>query len=245
MVRSPIIEAIKEKKLGASPKIALIKEIEEAPKDRRVQPSAWTALMADAMKAELGTDIALINSANIRKFPQAGTLRESDLQESTPMGNKLLKTKITQKQLVDVVRNTARQTYDSNGERPGLMQGSGFTYKLDNDGNLIEMNFIEKDGSMTPIDVNNPSEKITYSAAYDNFVAQKDGETPELIPQFEVEHYDFDKDVTMKNYLLKREDKDEMKILSDNRIQLARKATEKPQDNNNQKFLSLTSRAAS
>ena len=56
--------------------------------------------MADSMKNELGTDIAIINSANIRKVPQIGTITENDITESAPMKNKLIKTKLTQKQLV-------------------------------------------------------------------------------------------------------------------------------------------------
>ena len=47
------------------------------PENRRIEPHGWIEVMADSMKNELGTDIAIINSANIRKVPQIGTITET------------------------------------------------------------------------------------------------------------------------------------------------------------------------
>ncbi len=241
--KSPVIEYIKDEHLGKSPQIGKISKIDPLPENRKVEPCTWTAVMADSIRDELGVDIAIINSANIRKVPQIGILTQRDVSESAPMKNNLIRTKITQKQLVEAVKNAAKSTMTTN--HPGLIQGSGFSYKITDKGDLIEFNIVSKDNKITPVDINNPSDEIIYSAAYDSFVAQKDGETPELAPKFEVEHFDYDKDKTMIDYLSKREDKDNLEFNYDNRIEIQKTSQPISQSNNNQKFLSLTSLKAS
>lgn len=225
--KSPIIEYIKNKTIGESPKVGVLKEADPLPPNRRIEPCGWTLTMADAMKSELGVEIALINSANIRKVPKAGTLTERDIQESAPMKNELFKTRITQKQLVDAIQNAARITMSDAEGVPGLIQGSGFSYTIDDKGNLLEMNIVDDNGNKTPIDIKNPSDEITYTAAYDTFMAQKGGETPELEVRFEQEMMGFDKDQTMINYLSKREDKNDLKIVNDGRIQIQKTSQSK------------------
>ncbi len=243
--KSPVIEYIKSKEMGDSPKVGTIKEIDPMPANRRIEPCAWTCMMADSMKEELGGDIALINSANIRKVPMQGTLSERDVSESAPMKNNLIRAKITQKQLVEAVGNAAKSTMQASDGYPGLLQGSGFSYKIDDSGNLLEMNIVDKEGNKTPIDIKNPSENITYNAIYDTFTAQADGETPELAPKFGFEEFQFDKDKTMMDYISKLPDKDNLKVVSDNRIEIQKTSQPKQQGNNTRKFLDLTTPKAS
>ncbi len=218
--RSPIIEYIKDKVLGKSKTIGKLTYVEPMPENRRITPCGWTCTMADSMKEELGVDIALINSANIRKVPKCGNLTERDITESAPMKNNLLITKITQKQLTEAIRNAAKQSFSSQNGEPGLIQCSGVSYKIDKKGNLLELNIIDKEGKKTPVDINNPSEEITYSAAYDTFMAQANGETPELAPKFEVKQLDYDKDKTMTDYLSKMPNVNNIQIRYDNRIEI-------------------------
>ncbi len=220
--KSPILESIKEKTLGKSPLVATIEQIDEMPKNRRIEPCAWTALMADSIKEELGVEVSFINSANIRKVPKEGLLTQRDVLESAPMKNNLIITRITQKQMVEGIENAAKASMNSNDGYPGLIQGSGFTYRIDDKGNLLELNIIDKNGNKNPVNVKNPDENITYSAAYDTFVAQADGETPEFFPQFEVQKLDFDKDKTTCDYLSKLENKNNLKITYDNRIEIVK-----------------------
>ncbi len=222
--KSPAIEYIKNEKMGKSEKIGNLTYVEPLPENRRIEPCGWTCTVADSMKEELGVDVALINSANIRKVPKLGTLTQRDVTESAPMKNNLIKTKLTQKQLVEAVKNAAKATFSSQNGEPGLIQGSGFSYKIDDKGNLLEMNIVDKQGNITPLDINNPSENVTYSAAYDTFMAQKDGETPELAPKFETETLDYDKDKTMMDYLSKLPNTNDLKIKYDNRIEIVKTA---------------------
>jgi len=234
--KSPVIEYVKNQGLGISPHIATISEIDPMPKNRRIVPCAWTEVMADSIKEELGVDIAIINSANTRKVPSAGNLTQRDISESAPMKNNLLKVKITQKQLIDAVKNAALNTMAATDGYPGLIQGSGFTYKIDSNGQLLEFNIKDKNGNLIPVDINNPSENITYTAAYDNFVAKKGGETPELEPKFGFEEYDFDKDYTLSQYLSKRKDKENLVIKDDNRLEIVQTSKQQPQGSNIRKI---------
>ena len=234
--KSPVIEYVKNQDLGVSPHIATISEIDPMPENRRIAPCAWTEIMADAIKEELGVDIAIINSANTRKVPRVGNLTERDVSESTPMKNKLLKVKITQKQLIEAVKNAALNTMSASDGYPGLIQGSGFTYKIDSNGNLLEFNIKDKNGKLTPVDINNTSENITYIAVYDNFVAKAGGETPELEPKFGYEEYDFDKDYILCQYLSKLKNKDNLIIKSDNRLEIVQTSQLKPKGNSIRKI---------
>ena len=225
--KNPVIEYVKTQILGISPHVGTIKQSEPLPKNRRIEPSGWTELMADAMRSELDCDIAIINSANTRKVPKEGNLTERDVMESAPMKNNLLKVKITQKQLVEAVKNAAKNTMTAQDGYPGLLQGSGFTYKIEDTGELLELKVLDKNGQYVSVDINNPSEDITYTAVYDSFVAKKDGETPELAPKFKAQEFDFDKDYTMCQYISKLKDKEAIVIKRDNRIEIVQTSKEK------------------
>lgn len=219
--KSPKIEYIKSQELGESPIVAKISKIDPMPKNRRIEPCAWTDLIADSIRDEMDVDIAIVNAANTRKVPQEGTLTKRDIEESSPMKNKLIKTKITQKQLVDSLKQALKESLSDEEGVPGILHYSGIKYKADKKGNLIEMSYIDKNGNINPIDINNPSENVIYSASYDDFVAKKDkGEYPILAPKFEVQTFDFDKDETLCKYLAKREDKDNLIVTDDKRIEI-------------------------
>src|SRR5699024_8280766 len=94
VVLSYIIDAA----LGKSPKVAMAEDIDPMTDNRRITPCAWTLLMADAMKNELGADIAFINAANTRKVPKKGTITRRDISESTPLKNTLLVKQMTEKE---------------------------------------------------------------------------------------------------------------------------------------------------
>ena len=234
--KSPVVEYIKSQNLGVSPHVGTIKDIEPMPQNRRIEPCAWTEVMADSMKEILGVQIALINSANIRKVPKQGNLTERDVMESTPMKNKLLKVKITQKQLVEAVKNAAKTSMGASDGYPGLIQGSGFTYKIDDTGNLLDFNIKESDGKLTPVDINNPSENVKYTACYDTFMATEGGETPELAVKSVIKEYDFDKDYTMCQYLSKLKDREALVIKHDNRIEIVKTSGPKLKGNNTRKI---------
>ena len=226
LAKDPVLEAIKSAALGPSPKLGTLQEADPLPENRRTTPCAWTGFLCDGMRAELNTDIAFINSANTRKVPRAGSLTERDISETTPMKNKLMISKKKEKEIVRVIKDAAKTTMTSEIGEPGLMMVSGLTYKITPNGDLIELNFVDKQGNKTPIDFNNPSEDKVYTVAHDSFVAEprENPEYPGMIPSArkfkESQNFDFDKDKALIDYIKKLPNKDELRITDDGRVQI-------------------------
>ena len=127
------------------------------------------------------------------------------------MNNDLLVTTVTEKQLVAAIKTSCKQTMSNKEGKPGLLIPAGFTYIINNQGDLLSMSIKDK-----PIDINNPSNK-EYTACYDIFVAREDGEYPELAPKGVVKSYNFDKDKTASDYL---RGKDKIIVKDDGRVQI-------------------------
>lgn len=217
--RSSVVDKIRDDEVGVSPQIATLKEVDAAPENRRVEPSAWTALVADSMRASLGTDIAIINSANIRKFPQVGKLTERDVEESAPMKNELMKVELTQEQIVNAIKNAASRTMSATDGYPGLLQCSGLNYTIDSNGNLLSLEILDKNSKPQKIDINNPSKDIKYTVAMDSFLAGGK-EYPELVPATTLEKFNYDKDKTAIDLINTRTDKDGLIIKDDGRLKI-------------------------
>ncbi len=240
--KNPLIEYVKNVCLGVSPTIAYVVAADPFPENKRKSPCAWTNLLADAMKAELGTEIALINSANTRKVPSVGTLTKRDVTETSPMKNKLMTTTISETELVSAIRSAALKTLGRDDGEPGLLQVSGLNYTVDTKGNLLDMNFVGTQGAQTKIDVNSPSDRV-YTVALDDFLM--DGrEYPELKLQGrEVKTYDFDKDKTMMDNIAKYTpgNNPTLIIKDDGRLKIMQTSAPQQSSNSTQNFLGLTS----
>lgn len=224
--KSPVLEAIKSEALGPSPKVGELMAADPLPENRRTTPFGWTQFMCDGMKAELNTDIAFVNAANTRKVPKPGIITERDIAESTPMKNKLMISKMTEKEIVRVIKEAAKTSMTSSIGEPGLMYASGLTYTITKNGDLVELNFVDKQGNKTPIDINNPSDTKFYTVAHDTFVAEprEKMEYPGMLiashKNQEVRHFDFDKDKTLIDYIRKLPNKDDLRIVDDGRIKI-------------------------
>lgn len=221
--KSPVLNYLKDATMGPSPKIGTVNEIEPLPVNRRTTPSPWTHFMCDAMRTETGADIAFINAANTRKVPKKGTLTERDIMESTPLKNTLLVKKMTEKEIVRAIKDSLQATFSNETGEPGILHVSGLTYVADDSGNLKELNFVDKEGNKTPIDINNPSDKI-YNVCYDSFVA-KGTEYPVFVPETMTHKtvdktFDFDKDKLTIDYINKHPEKEQLSVKDDGRIKI-------------------------
>lgn len=223
--KNSIVDKIKDDEIGKSPTIATIKEIDPMPHNRRIKPCAWTELVADAVKSELGVDVALINSANIRKVPQIGKLTERDVEESSPMKNSLLKVEMSEKDIVEAVKMAAERTLSATDGYPGLLQGAGITYEIDSNGKLLDMAIGDK-----KVDINNPTDK-KFTVAIDSFVANGK-EYPELVPKKVIETFDFDKDTLAINHIKKNQTEEGLVIKDDGRLKITQTSQILPKNNN-------------
>lgn len=243
--KSPTIEYVKMQKMGESPKVGTIKEVDDMPKNRRLKPHGWANMVVDSMKIMLDSDVAFLNAANVRKVPTEGTLTQRDVSESVPMKNRLIKTRVTQKQMVDAIKQAAKESLNASQGEPGLLFASGITYKIDDKGNLLELYTLDKKGNKTKVDINNPSENITYSAVYDDFTMRGDGEYPSLAPKFPVQYFDYDKDVTAIEYIKTMKNIDKLEFIDDKRLEILPSSRMTQSSNNSQRFLNLTAPKAS
>lgn len=200
--RSPIIKYFTDKFLGKSEVVGRITSaVKEPPSLVKENPSA--DFICDIERKELGSDIAIMNSANMRASFEVGPLSTRDISGLAPFKNKMCIIKLTEKELVDAIKAGAKSlTSDEN--MPGILQVSGLKYTITKSGELKEVKFIDKDKKETVIDINNPSTTKTYRTAMDDFVAKGgNGYISNKLKDAEI-RFDFDKDKVVIDYFKKQ-----------------------------------------
>lgn len=188
--------------LGDSPEIGSLGAVSGLPKSISTEENPWADFVADAVKNQLDTDIALINSNNFRGSVAEGPVTARDIESIFPFSNKLAKINLSEKNMVDAIKMCAK-SLTTHDHKPGIMQVSGLKYTLSKDGELKNMMFVDKQGNDHAIDVNNPDPNKTYVAAYDEFLING-GDGLEMLKPKEsdfIEKYDFDKDKCTVDYI--------------------------------------------
>ena len=85
-------------------------------------------LCADAYRAALGADIALVNGGGIRASIPAGNITYGQIIEVHPYSNQATSVRATGQQILDALELGAKNTPGENG---GFLQVSGLTYTID------------------------------------------------------------------------------------------------------------------
>ena len=85
-------------------------------------------LAADAYRALLDTDIALVNAGGIRNDIPAGDVTFNQIISVHPFGNQATSIEVTGQVILDALENGAK---NSPGESGGFLQVSGLTYTID------------------------------------------------------------------------------------------------------------------
>ena len=198
LIMSKAIDSI----LGESPEIGDLKHVDPLPKNANLEENPWADFVADALKTRLNSDIVLINSANFRGSVDYGRITERDISSIFPFNNKLYKVRINEKDMVDAIKLCAK-TYTAKNLKPGIMQVSGLSYKIDKQGNLLAISYHDKQGQIRSIDVNNPDPNKTYTAIYDEFLIGG-GDNLSMLKREDkdiIERYTFDKDKVTIDYI--------------------------------------------
>lgn len=188
--------------LGVSPEIGTLGYVDALPKNNLTEENPWADFVSDAIRNELDVDLALVNSGNFRGSVDLGTVTERDISSIFPFSNKLYKVKLNEKDLVDAL-NFCGKSIVAKNSKPGLLQVSGLTYTLDAQGELTELNYVDKNGQKQAIDVKNPNPNKIYTAAYDEFLVGG-GDKLEMLKRSDdqiIEKYDFDKDLPTIKYI--------------------------------------------
>ncbi len=176
------------------------------PKNTLIEDNPHGNIIADAMRNELNTDIAILNSGNIRGGFTSGSEVDSRLlADISPFEDKMMILNLSEKQIVDAIKNGLQLSFNSKTNKPGILLVSGLKYKCNKQGELLGLEFIDKEKKSHPIDVKNPSADKKYTVAADDFFATGgDNYLPvNKHPDFVLQTFEFDKNKLACDYIKK------------------------------------------
>ena len=170
--------------------------IEDAPPAAKslLEENPHANFMCDAMKEEMDADIGVWNNAATRNYFKKGIIDSSDIKEIAPFADNISVAEVSEKTLVDAFRKATEISYNSIGNKPGLLAVSGLNYTVSpTKKTLVGMNFVDKNGVEHPIDVNNPREDKKYKVVADSFIMSWGADYDVLSPKEECIEYPFTK----------------------------------------------------
>ena len=205
--------------LGKPEVIGKVKAAVPEPKNRLIENNPHGNLIVDSMRVELDTDVAILNAGNIRGSFSQGPIDTRLLSDISPFGNKMMILELTEKQIVDSIK-IGLKSLNKSSNKPGILLVSGLRYKGSKQGELLELEFIDKKNQVHKIDINNPDPNKKYSVAADEFYATGgDGYLESnKNPDFVVKKFDIDKNVLACNYIKKLDQP--IEIVDDKRVEI-------------------------
>lgn len=209
-----------EEIIGKPEHVGVINSVTPSVKNRLIENNPHGNFVVDAMRKELGTDIALLNAANIRGDFEKGKTDSRKIAEITPFKNKMVVANINEKELVEALKQGGK-SFVNPGFKPGIVMVSGLRYTMNDKGELLKLDFVDNNGNYTPIDINNPNVNKIYKVAMDDFYATG-GDGFAMLNKKQVADavYDFDKDKLVCDYI-RKQDKP-IDIIDDGRIQIVK-----------------------
>lgn len=205
--------------IGKPEIIGKVKAAVAPPEQRLIENNPHGNLIADAMRNELGTDIAILNAGNIRGNFSEGTVDSRLISDITPFEDKMWIIGLSEKQIVDAI-NVGLKSLTKSSNKPGILLVSGLKYKANKQGELLDLEFIDKNNQVHKIDVRNPDPNKKYTVAADDFFATGgDGYLESnKNPDFVLQKFDMDKNKLACDYIKKMDQP--MEIKDDHRIEI-------------------------
>lgn len=193
--------------LGKQEIIGKISYVEETDNSIYIYENPHCDFILDSLRAELGVDIAVMNSANARSRFYKGVVTPRDLRLITPFANRTAIVEISEEQIVNRLNHLVSESLKSQDNRPGIMQVSGLRYVYSkSSGKLTELYFVNKDGEQIAINIENPDKNKTYTVAADDFCITSDYAGLDAKIKFEnpLAIFDNDKDKFVADYMKKQ-----------------------------------------
>ena len=209
-----------EQIIGKPEHVGEINSVPPVPENRLIENNPHGNFLVDAMRKELGVDIALLNAANIRGNFEKGKVDTRKVSEITPFKNNLVVAKISEKELVDAIKLGGR-SFVHPDNKPGIVMVSGLKYTMDDKGKLLKLDYVDDNGAETPIDIDNPNPNKFLRVAMDDFYATGGDGFAMLNKKHEAEAvYEFDKDKLACDYIKKQNGP--VDIVDDKRINIVK-----------------------
>jgi 2',3'-cyclic-nucleotide 2'-phosphodiesterase (5'-nucleotidase family) len=141
-------------------------EVDSRRPSVRSKETVMGNVIADAMRADVGADVAITNGGGIRGnkvYPEGTTLTRRDIVAELPFGNKTVKISLTGKQIKEALENGVSQVENGAGRFPQV-SGLKFVWNPKGDvGSRVEM--VEIGGK--PL-----NENQTYSLATNDYMGR-------------------------------------------------------------------------
>ena len=204
--RNMSVEYVFNKLLGNNKIYGKINSAPLEPENYLISPNPHGYFIADCMRQDLNSDIALIQAANLRGYFEKGKVDERIISDILPFKNKLYKVNYSEKDIVDAIKFAALNSFSSPAHKPGIFYVSGLRYSVTDKGVLKSLYFVDKNGQKTPINIDNPRTDKFYSTIINDYCAQGNDNFFMLNrPQNIVEKYSFDSGKCVENVLAKVE----------------------------------------
>lgn len=188
--------------LGAPDRVGYIKQAPPPPKTL-IEENPHANFVCDVMRAKTDSDIALWHHSGVRNFFHEGFIDSSDVKDISPFLDYVAVANVSEKKIVDLFKHTIETTYDTPGHKPGLIAVAGLNYTVNPDeAKLVAMNFIDKQGNVHKIDVDNPREDKMYQVVTDEFLMSAGADFDILAPEEDyIKKFSCDKDVLTCEYI--------------------------------------------
>ncbi len=188
--------------LGEPEKIGHIETAPPPPKTLD-EENPHANFVCDVMRAETDSDIAIWHNCGVRNFFHQGEINSSDIKDISPFLDYVAVAEVPEKTMVDLFKKAIKDTYSSSSHKPGLIAVSGLEYTVNPEkGTLVDMNFIDRNGNIHEIDVDNPSKTKKYKLVTDEFLMSAGADFNILAKEEEyLQKYSYDKDVMVCDYI--------------------------------------------
>lgn len=193
--------------MGDPDEVGYIKDAPPPPKSL-LEENPHANFVCDVMREETDSDIAVWHNCGIRNFFHPGVIDSRDIKDISPFLDYVVVANVSEKTIVDLFKKAIKDSYSSNSGKPGLFAVSGLDYTVNpKTGTLTKMNFIDKQGKLHPINVENPSETKKYKFVTDEFLMSAGADYMVIAKEEEyIEKYPYDKDVMVCNYMKKHKE---------------------------------------
>ena len=206
------VKYLVESVLGKSEVIGRVKRTVPPPDKRLIENNPHGNLIVDAMRQELGTDIGLLNAGNIRGSFSEGPIDTRLISDITPFEDKMMVINLSEEQIVDAIKFGCKSVTKSSN-KPGIILVSGLKYTFNKKGELLTLDYIDKENNIHNINIDNPRKDKFYTVAADDFFATGgDGYLKTSVSSDCIlKKYDIDKNKLARDYIKKLDQPIEIK----------------------------------